>query len=36
MVEVVHGQWQRVYPTKPGTFDCNLKNITQIKLSVSA
>jgi hypothetical protein len=35
MVETVNGQWQRVSPTKPGTFDCSAKNIAQIKLNIA-
>ena len=26
ITQLVNGQWQRVYPTKPGTFDCNSGN----------
>ena len=35
IVQVIKGQWQRVYPKKSGTFDCNPKNITQIKMNVT-
>jgi ABC-type branched-subunit amino acid transport system substrate-binding protein len=35
LTQVVNGQWQRVYPAKPGTFDCNPANISQIKMNVS-
>ena len=33
--QVVNGQWKRVYPTTPGTFDCNPANIANLKLNVS-
>jgi hypothetical protein len=34
MVRVIKGEWQRVYPPKPGTFDCSSKNETTIKLNL--
>jgi ABC-type branched-subunit amino acid transport system substrate-binding protein len=36
MTQVVNGQWQRVYPAKPGTFDCNPANLVTIKMKVTA
>ena len=36
ITQLVNGQWQRVYPTKPGTFDCNSGNTKTIKLNVTA
>jgi hypothetical protein len=33
IMEVVNGAFQRVYPTKPGTFDCNPGNVGTIKLN---
>jgi len=35
MTQVVNGQWQRVYPAKPGTFDCNSANLATIKMKVT-
>jgi ABC-type branched-subunit amino acid transport system substrate-binding protein len=35
ITQLVNGQWQRVYPTKPGTFDCNSGNTKTIKLNVT-
>jgi hypothetical protein len=34
--QVVNGQWKRVYPAAPGTFDCNPANIANLKLNVSS
>jgi hypothetical protein len=33
IMQVVNGAFQRVYPTKPGTFDCNPGNLGTIKLN---
>ena len=35
MTQVKNGKLVRVYPTKPGTFDCAKKNVTEIKLDLS-
>ncbi len=35
ITQLVNGQWQRVYPTKPGTFDCNSGNTKTIKMNVT-
>lgn len=32
MVQVKGGKWTRVYPEKPGTFDCNDKNIVTVEV----
>jgi len=34
LLQVRNGKFVRVYPTKPGTFDCNPKNINTIKLDL--
>ena len=34
LLQVQHGRFVRVYPTKPGTFDCNPKNLYTIKLNL--
>jgi Periplasmic binding protein len=34
LLQVRGGKFVRVYPTKPGTFDCNPKNINAIKLDL--
>jgi hypothetical protein len=34
VVQLQNGVWQRVFPTQPGTFDCNSANITTIKMTV--
>jgi ABC-type branched-subunit amino acid transport system substrate-binding protein len=36
IAQVVNGQWQRVYPAKAGTFDCNPANLVTIKMKVTA
>ena len=36
MVQVIHGKWQRVYPTKPGTLDCSTKNRVTFQYNGSA
>ena len=35
ITQLVNGQWQRVYPAKPGTFDCSSGNTKTIKLNVT-
>jgi hypothetical protein len=35
ITQVTDGKWQRVFPTKPGTFDCNPANVVQIKMDLS-
>jgi hypothetical protein len=35
MVQIKNQKFVRTYPTKPGTFDCNKKNVTEIKLDLS-
>jgi ABC-type branched-subunit amino acid transport system substrate-binding protein len=35
VVQLQNGVWQRVDPTKPGTFDCNSANLVTIKMHVS-
>jgi hypothetical protein len=35
ITQLVNGQWQRVYPTKPGTFDCSSGNTKTIKMNVT-
>jgi len=35
IAQVVNGQWQRVYPAKAGTFDCNPANLVTIKMKVT-
>jgi len=35
LVQLQNGQWNRVYPTTPGTFDCNPANVATLKMSVS-
>jgi hypothetical protein len=32
MMRVKNKKWVRVYPSKPGTFDCNPKNETNLQL----
>ena len=36
MARVVNGQWQRVYPSQPLSFDCNPSNLVQIKLNMNS
>jgi len=36
IARVVNGKWQRVYPTKPLSFDCNPSNLVQIKVNMTA
>jgi len=33
--QVVNGQWKRVFPAAPGTFDCNPANIANLKLNLT-
>ncbi len=35
MAQVKGGKWVRAYPSKVATFDCNPKNLTQIKLDLT-
>ncbi len=35
LVQLQNGQWNRVDPTAPGTFDCNAANTATLKMSVS-
>jgi hypothetical protein len=35
MTQVKNGKWVRTNPSKPGTFDCNKKNLREIKLDLS-
>ncbi len=35
MTQIKNGKFVRTYPTKVGTFDCNKKNIVEIKLDLS-
>lgn len=35
IAQVVNGQWQRAYPAKAGTFDCNPANLVTIKMKVT-
>ncbi len=30
LLQVKHGKFTRVYPTKPATFDCNPRNIVKV------
>ncbi len=34
MTQVKNGKLVRTYPTKPGTFDCNKKNLVEIKMDL--
>jgi hypothetical protein len=34
LMQVKNGNFQRVFPTKPGTFDCAKKNVISVKLDV--
>jgi ABC-type branched-subunit amino acid transport system substrate-binding protein len=36
IAQVVNGQWQRAYPAKAGTFDCDPANLVTIKTKVTA
>ena len=35
MTQIKNGKLVRVYPKKPGSFDCNKKNLVQIMLDLS-
>jgi hypothetical protein len=35
IARVINGQWQRVYPTKPQSFDCNAGNLVQVKINMT-
>jgi ABC-type branched-subunit amino acid transport system substrate-binding protein len=34
MTQIKNGEWVRTYPSKPGTFDCNKRNLTEVKLDL--
>jgi hypothetical protein len=34
VVHLENGKWVRANPTKPGTFDCNPKNIKAVKMEL--
>jgi hypothetical protein len=34
MTQVKNGKLVRTFPTKPGTFDCNKKNLVEIKMDL--
>ena len=34
LMQVKNGQFVRVFPTKPGTFDCNPKNVVHVQLNI--
>ncbi len=36
MAQVANGKWQRVYPSKPGTFDCSSKNVIVAKIDAAS
>ena len=36
LVQLVNGTWQRVDPTKPGTFDCSSSNLVTLKMNTSS
>lgn len=36
IARVINGQWQRVYPTKAQSFDCNPSNLVQIKVNMTS
>ena len=35
-MQLENGVWQRVDPTKPGTFDCNPANLVTIKMNTTS
>ncbi|HEX3924771.1 MAG TPA: ABC transporter substrate-binding protein [Streptosporangiaceae bacterium] len=35
ITQVVNGQWQRVFPSKAGTFDCSSANLTTVKMNLN-
>ena len=35
IARVINGQWQRVYPTQPQSFDCNPSNLVQVKINMT-
>ena len=35
IAQVRSGQWQRVFPSKPGTFDCSSANLVTIKMNLN-
>jgi ABC-type branched-subunit amino acid transport system substrate-binding protein len=36
LVQLVNGTWQRVDPTKPGTFDCSPANLATLKMNTGS
>ncbi len=36
IAQVQNGQWKRVYPAKPGTFDCGSANIATLKMNMNS
>jgi hypothetical protein len=34
LTQVKDGEFERLYPTKPGTFDCAKKNVRKVKLDL--
>jgi hypothetical protein len=36
LMQVQHGAFTRVYPTKPGTMDCSPANVVQVKLDLAS
>jgi len=36
IARVVSGKWQRVYPAKAGSFDCNPGNLVQVKVNMTS
>jgi ABC-type branched-subunit amino acid transport system substrate-binding protein len=36
LVQLVNGNWQRVDPVTPGTFDCNSDNLATLKMNTSS
>jgi ABC-type branched-subunit amino acid transport system substrate-binding protein len=36
LVQLVNGTWQRVDPTKPGTFDCSPANLVTLKMNTTS
>ncbi len=35
VAQVQNGQWVRVYPSKPGTFDCSSGNLATVKMNIT-
>jgi ABC-type branched-subunit amino acid transport system substrate-binding protein len=36
IAQVQNGQWKRVYPAQPGTFDCSSANIATLKMNMNS